>query len=105
MAALLLGAVPSAHHTSPWVWALQPRGHHKASVSSAVVFQGKASPDPHDGAVAFDLLSIAFALIIIHRGLPQRILPLGLTVKLNCLCSGPCPPVDGKKEEINTSPA
>ena len=29
--------------------------------------------------------------------------PLCLIVKLKCLCSEPCPPVDGKKEEINTS--
>ena len=28
-----------------------------------------------------------------------------LTVKLNCLCSEPCPPADGRKEEINISPA
>ena len=48
----------------------------------------------------FDLLFVA-----IQNGLPQRILPLCLTVKLECLCSEPCPPVDGRKEEINTSPA
>ena len=27
-----------------------------------------------------------------------------LPVKLECLCSEPCPPVDGRKEEINTIP-
>ena len=39
----------------------------------------------------FDLLFVAFAIIIIQKGQPQRILPLCLTVKLNCLCSEPCP--------------
>ena len=39
----------------------------------------------------FDLLFIAFAIIIIQKGWRQRILPLCLTVKLNCLCSEPCP--------------
>ena len=92
------------HHISPWVWALQPCGRHKASVSSRVVLQGRANSDPHDGTVVFDSLSVAFAVTIIHSGLPQRILPLCLTVKLNCLCSEPCPPVDGRKEIINTSP-
>ena len=92
------------HRRSSWVWTLQPCGHHKASVSSVVLLQGKASSDPHDGTVVFDLLSIAFDVIIIHSGLPQRILLLCMTVKLNCLCSEPCPPVDGRKEEINTSP-
>ena len=50
----------------------------------------------------FDLLFIAFLVIIIQNGLPQRILPLCLTVKLKCLCLEPCPPVDGRKEEKNT---
>ena len=54
----------------------------------------------------FDLLFFAFVIIIIQNGWPQRILPLYLTVKLKCLCSEPCPPVDSRKEEIiNTSPA
>ena len=53
----------------------------------------------------FDLLFIAVVIIIIHNDLPQRILLLGLTVELQCLCSEPCLPVDGRKEEINTSPA
>ena len=36
----------------------------------------------------FDLLSVNFVTIISHNGLPQRILPLCLTVKIKCLCSG-----------------
>ena len=35
----------------------------------------------------------------------QRILPLCLTVKVKCLCSETHPPVDGRKEEINTHAA
>ena len=46
-----------------------------------------------------------FYFIMIQSGLPQRILPLCLSVKLECLCLEPCSPVDGRKEEINTSPA
>ena len=53
----------------------------------------------------FDLLCIALVIIIIQNVLPQRILPLCLTVKPKYLCSEPCPPVDGKKGEINMSPA
>ena len=54
----------------------------------------------------FELLSVAFVItiIIVHNGLPQRILSLCLTVKLKCLCSKPCPPVDCRKKEINISP-
>ena len=51
----------------------------------------------------FDLLFIVFVLIIIQYGLPQRILHLCLTVKLKSLCSEPCPPMNGREEEINTS--
>ena len=51
-----------------------------------------------------DLLSFAFVITVIHNGLPQRILPLCLTVKRRYLCSVPWPPVDGRKEEFNTSP-
>ena len=54
---------------------------------------------------SFDLLSVAFVIIIIQNGLPQRILPVCLTVKLKWLCLEPCPPVDDRKEEKNTSPA
>ena len=50
----------------------------------------------------FDLLSIAFVIIIIHNGLPQRILPFCLTSELKCLCPEPCPPADCRKKEINT---
>ena len=42
-------------------------------------------------------------IIITHHGLPQRILTFSLTVKLKCLCLEPCPPIEVKKEEINTS--
>ena len=52
----------------------------------------------------FDLLFIAIVIIITQNGLPQRILPLCLTVKLKCLCLEPYPPVDGRKEEIDISP-
>ena len=47
----------------------------------------------------FDFLFVAVVTIIIHTGLPQRTLPLCLTVKLKCLCLvhretiWPCPPV------------
>ena len=51
----------------------------------------------------FDLLFAAFVIIIIQNVLPQRILPLCLTIKPKCLCSEPCPPTDDRKEEINTS--
>ena len=44
----------------------------------------------------FDLLFTTFVFIIVQSGLPQRTLPLCLT---------PCPPVEGRKEDINTSPA
>ena len=53
----------------------------------------------------FDLLFFAVAIIIIHNGPPQRILPLRLTDILKCLCSEACPPLDGRKKEMNTSPA
>ena len=53
---------------------------------------------------SFDLLSIALVILIIHNGLPQRILPFCPTVLLKRLCSDPCPPVDCMKKEINTSP-
>ena len=52
-----------------------------------------------------DLLLVAFVIIILQNGLPQRILPFCLTAKLKCLCSEACPPKDGRKEEMNTSPA
>ena len=58
----------------------------------------------HVGTVS-SWLAFHFVIIIIQNGLLQRILPLCLTIKLNCLCSEPCPPADGRKEEINTYPA
>ena len=51
----------------------------------------------------FDLLFIAFVITIIYNSLPQRTLPLCLTVKLKCLCLAhrkiiwPCPPVKKKR--------
>ena len=45
----------------------------------------------------------AFVIIIIQNGLPQKSCPSAWLLK--CLCSEPCPPVDGKKEEINIYPA
>ena len=53
----------------------------------------------------FDLLLVASVIIILQNRLPQRVLPFCLAAKLKCLCSEPCPPEDGKKEEMNTSPA
>ena len=51
----------------------------------------------------FDLLFIAFVIIIIQNALPQRILPTCLTV-LKCLCSELCPPVDGRKKLTHPLP-
>ena len=51
------------------------------------------------------LLSVAPVIIIIHSGLPQTALPFCLTVEKKCLCSRPCPSVDGRKKEMNTSSA
>ena len=48
----------------------------------------------------FDLLFIAFLVIIIQNGLPQRILPLCLTIKLKCLCSEPWRCQEGRNEHI-----
>ena len=45
----------------------------------------------------FDLLFVAFVIIITQNGLPQRILPFCLTVKLQCLCSEPSLPVYRRK--------
>ena len=53
----------------------------------------------------FELLFIAFVIIIIYIGLPQKTLSVCLTIKPKCLCLGPYPTVDGyTKEKINTSP-
>lgn len=48
----------------------------------------------------FDLLSIAFVIIILPKGLLQRILPSAWPLKW--LSSGHCPPVDVRKKEMNT---
>ena len=39
-----------------------------------------------------------------HTERPTSENPAPLPVKLKCLCSESCPPVDGRKEEINMSP-
>ena len=49
---------------------------------------------------SFNLLFTAFVIIIIHASENQ---PLGLTAKRLLFMT--CPPVDGRKKEINTSPA
>ena len=46
---------------------------------------------------SFDFILVACVIMIIWNDLPQRLLPLCLTVKLKCLCSEPCPPVDSRK--------
>ena len=61
--------------------------------------RGMSIPTPFWNG-SFDLLSVAFIFIITHNGLPQRALHLCLTIKLKCLCSEPCPPVDGRKEKL-----
>ena len=48
----------------------------------------------------FDLLFVAF--VVIRNGLPQRILPLCLTVKVPL--STTLSPVDGRKEATDTTP-
>ena len=63
-----------------------------------MVSQGRAKMAPCWNCV--DLLSVASVIIITHSGLPQRALPLCLTIEKKCLCSGPCPPVDDRREEI-----
>ena len=66
------------------------------SFESAMPLQREVYPDTL--LTLFDLLSIGFVILIIHKGLPQRILPLCL---FKYLFSEPCPPVDGRREEIN----
>ena len=50
-----------------------------------------------------DPFFITFLIIIIHNGPSQRSLSLCLNVKVPCLT--PSPSVEGRKKEINTSPA
>ena len=55
--------------------------------------------------LCFPLLLFTERILSIQNDLSQRTLPLCLNVKPKCLCSGPCPPMDGyRKEEINTPP-
>ena len=55
--------------------------------------------------LCFLLLLFGKRILSTCNGLPQGTLHLCLNVKPKCLCSGPCPSVDGhRKEEINTSP-
>ena len=54
--------------------------------------------------LCFPLLWFTKSILSLCNGLPWGTLPLYLNIKLKCLCSGPCPPVDGRKKEINTSP-
>ena len=51
----------------------------------------------------FNLLSVVFVIIIIQNGLFRESCPSAGLLKY--LCSEPCSPVDGRREEINISPA
>ena len=53
--------------------------------------------------LSFPLLLFMERILSTHNGLPQGPLPLCLNIKPKCLCSGPCPPVGGRKKEINTA--
>ena len=66
-----------------------------------MMLQGRAKMAPCWKCV--DLLSVAPVIIIIHSGLPQRVLPLCLTVEKKCLCSGPCPPVMTGRKKLTSS--
>ena len=68
-----------------------------------ISLQGGVNSDCRFELFLFDLFSGTVVIVIIHNGLPQRTLLLCLTVKLTCLCLEPCPPVDCRKEEIDTS--
>ena len=65
---------------------------------------GKSQFWPHVGIISLICFSLFFVIIIIPNGLPQRTLPLCLTVKLKCFCSGPCLSGENRKEKFNTSP-
>ena len=67
------------------------------SIESVMLLQTEVNPDTL--LTLFDLLSIAF-VIIIHKGLPQRILPLCLLKYLFFRTLSTC---RGQREEINTS--
>ena len=54
--------------------------------------------------LCFPLLLFTKRTLFINNGLPQGTLLLCLDVKPKRFCSGPCPPVDGcRNEEMNTS--
>jgi len=67
-------------------------------VCAHVLLQGKASSDP---MLELLLWLVFHCFCYSHtQWLPQRILPLCLTVKLNCFCSRPYPHADDWKEEV-----
>ena len=79
-----------------------------ASIPPDAVLQGRA--DYSFIWIRFFNLCILLLLFTertlpVQSGVPQETLPLCLNIKPKCLCSGPCPPVGGRMEEINTSPA
>ena len=71
-------SVKAAHscHQMPTPVPDEQRGLHRR----ALLLQGEVNSD--SVLELSDLLSIAFLVIIIHNGLPRRILPLCLTVKV-----------------------
>ena len=69
-----------------------------------VLSQGGAS----SGSILELFLQLAFHCFCYynHTGWLASENPAPLpTVKLKCFCSGPCPPVDGREEEINIASA
>ena len=55
--------------------------------------------------LCFPLALFTKGILSTHNGLPQGTLPLCLSVKPKCLCSGSSLPLDGyRKEEINFLP-
>ena len=52
--------------------------------------------------IYFPLLLFSKKKLFIQKSLPQGTLPPCLNIKPKCLCSGPGPFVDGRKEGINT---
>ena len=74
-----------------------------ASPVLSYCFREKSTLTPYWNCVS-NFLFVAFVIIIIQNGLGQRTLPLCMTVKLKCLCSEPCPSVDGRKEKNEHTP-
>ena len=77
-----------------------------ASKPPETVLQGRANYS----SIWICFFNLCFLLLLftertlpIQSGLPQKPLPLYLTIKPKCPCSGPCPPVGGRMKEINTS--